>query len=292
MASGIFALLDDIVVLADDVAVSTKIATQKTSAILGDDLAVNAEKATGFDQHRELKVIWAITKGSLLNKAIILPMAFLLSAFAPAVIPYILILGGMYLLYEGVEKIEEYFHKKEGETEHEKELLDSTDENILEVEKQKIKSAVTTDFILSIEIVILALGTVLDKPFMIQIVSTTLVALAATFGVYGLVALIVRMDNVGFWLIEKGKVAAGNFLVSLMPKVIKVLAVIGTIAMLLVGGGILSHHVDFIHHLMVESVPAILNELAIGLIVGAVVVAVIKIASALKRRLGGRKVQL
>ncbi|HSR73334.1 MAG TPA: DUF808 family protein [Sulfurovum sp.] len=290
MASGIFALLDDIVVLADDVAVSTKIATQKTSAILGDDLAVNAEKATGFDQHRELKVIWAITKGSLLNKAIILPMAFLLSAFAPAVIPYILILGGMYLLYEGVEKIEEYFHKKEGETEHEKELLDSTDENILEVEKQKIKSAVTTDFILSIEIVILALGTVLDKPFMIQIVSTTLVALAATFGVYGLVALIVRMDNVGFWLIEKGKVAAGNFLVSLMPKVIKVLAVIGTIAMLLVGGGILSHHVDFIHHLMVESVPAILNELAIGLIVGAVVVAVIKIASALKRRLGGRKV--
>lgn len=290
MASGIFALLDDIVVLADDVAVSTKIATQKTSAILGDDLAVNAEKATGFDQHRELKVIWAITKGSLLNKAIILPMAFLLSAFAPAVIPYILILGGMYLLYEGVEKIEEYFHKKEVETEHEKELLDSTDENILEVEKQKIKSAVTTDFILSIEIVILALGTVLDKPFMIQIVSTTLVALAATFGVYGLVALIVRMDNVGFWLIEKGKVAAGNFLVSLMPKVIKVLAVIGTIAMLLVGGGILSHHVDFIHHLMVESVPAILNELAIGLIVGAVVVAVIKIASALKRRLGGRKV--
>ena len=290
MASGIFALLDDIVVLADDVAVSTKIATQKTSAILGDDLAVNAEKATGFDQHRELKVIWAITKGSLLNKAIILPMAFLLSAFAPAVIPYILILGGMYLLYEGVEKIEEYFHKKEGETEHEKELLDSTDENILEVEKQKIKSAVTTDFILSIEIVILALGTVLDKPFMIQIVSTTLVALAATFGVYGLVALIVRMDNVGFWLIEKGKVAAGNFLVSLMPKVIKVLAVIGTIAMLLVGGGILSHHVDFIHHLMVESVPAILNELAIGLIVGAVVVAVIKIDSALKRRLGGRKV--
>lgn len=284
MASGIFALLDDIVLLADDVAVSTKIATQKTSAILGDDLAVNAEKATGFDQHRELKVIWAITKGSLLNKAIILPLAFLLSAFAPELIPYILIIGGMYLLYEGVEKIEEYFHKKEGETEHEKELLDSTDENILEIEKQKIKSAVTTDFILSVEIVILALGTVLDKPFMIQIVSTTFVALVATFGVYGLVALIVRMDNVGFWLIEKGKVAAGNFLVSLMPKVIKVLAVVGTIAMLLVGGGILSHHVDFIHHMMVESVPAIINELVVGLIVGAVIVVVVKIASALNRQ--------
>jgi len=250
---------------------------------LGDDLAVNAEKATGFDQHRELKVIWAITKGSLLNKAIILPLAFLLSAFAPVVIPYILIIGGLYLLYEGVEKIEEYFHKKQGRTAHEKELLDSTGENVLDIEKEKIKSAVTTDFILSIEIVILALGTVLDKPFMIQVVSTTIVALIATFGVYGLVALIVRMDNIGFWLIEKGKVAAGNFLVSLMPKVIKVLAVIGTIAMLLVGGGILSHHVDFIHHyMMVEFIPVILNELVVGLIVGAVVVAVVKILAALK----------
>lgn len=283
MASGIFALLDDIVLLADDVAVSTKIATQKTSAILGDDLAVNAEKATGFDQHRELKVIWAITKGSLLNKAIILPLAFLLSAFAPVVIPYILIVGGLYLLYEGVEKIEEYFHKKHEQTEHEKELLDSTEENVLEVEKQKIKSAITTDFILSVEIVILALGTVLDKPFLVQMASTTFVALVATFGVYGLVALIVRMDNVGFWLIERGKVNAGNFLVSLMPKVIKVLTVVGTVAMLLVGGGILAHHVDFIHYLMVESIPALLNELVVGLIVGIVVVAVVKALSALKK---------
>lgn len=283
MASGIFALLDDIVLLADDVAVTTKVATQKTSAILGDDLAVNAEKATGFDQHRELKVIWAITKGSLLNKAIILPLAFLLSAFAPSLIPYILIIGGLYLLYEGVEKIEEYFHKKQGETAHEKELLESTEENILDVEKQKIRSAITTDFILSVEIVILTLGTVLEKPFAVQIFSTTLVALIATFGVYGLVALIVRMDNMGFWLIGRGKVAAGNFLVSLMPKLIKVLAVIGTIAMLLVGGGILSHNVDFIHHyMMVEAVPVLLNELLVGLIVGVVVVAVVKIFSALK----------
>lgn len=283
MASGIFALLDDISVLADDVAVSAKIATQKTSAILGDDLAVNAEKATGFDQHRELKVIWAITKGSLLNKTIILPLAFLLSAFVPSVIPYILIIGGLYLLYEGVEKILEYFHKKQGPTEHEKELLDSTAENILDIEKQKIKAAITTDFILSIEIVILALGTVLDKALPVQIASTTFVALVATFGVYGLVALIVRMDNVGFWLIDKGRAEAGNFLVSLMPKLIKVLTVVGTIAMLLVGGGILSHNVDFIHHLMIGSIPAIVNELMIGLVVGAMVVAVVKIISALKR---------
>lgn len=283
MASGIFALLDDISVLADDVAVSAKIATQKTSGILGDDLAVNAEKATGFDQHRELKVIWAITKGSLLNKTIILPLAFLLSAFAPSVIPYILIIGGLYLLYEGVEKIEEYFHKKQGPTEHEKELLDSTAENILDIEKQKIKAAITTDFILSVEIVILALGTVLDKSLPVQIASTTFVAFLATFGVYGLVALIVRMDNVGFWLIDKGRAESGNFLVSLMPKIIKVLTVVGTIAMLLVGGGILSHNVDFIHHLMIGSIPAIVNELVIGLVVGAVVVAIVKVFSALKR---------
>lgn len=283
MASGIFALLDDISVLADDVAVSAKIATQKTSGILGDDLAVNAEKATGFDQHRELKVIWAITKGSLLNKTIILPLAFLLSAFAPSVIPYILIIGGLYLLYEGVEKIEEYFHKKHGPTEHEKELLESTAENILDIEKQKIKAAITTDFILSVEIVILALGTVLDKALPVQIASTTFVAFLATFGVYGLVALIVRMDNVGFWLIDKGRAGSGNFLVSLMPKIIKMLTVVGTVAMLLVGGGILSHNVDLIHHLMIGSIPAIVNELIIGLVVGAMVVAIVKIISALKR---------
>jgi predicted DNA repair protein MutK len=283
MATGIFAVLDDIAMLADDVAVSTKIATQKTAGILGDDLAVNAEKATGFAQHRELKVIWAITKGSLVNKAIILPLAFILSAFIPWIIPYILILGGLYLLYEGVEKIEEYFHKKDHKDDN-KELLESTEENILEVEKKKIKSAITTDFILSIEIVILALGTVLDQPLPIQIVSTTVVALLATFGVYGLVAMIVRMDNVGFWLIEKGKTKSGEFLVSLMPRVINTLSVVGTVAMLLVGGGILSHNIDTIHHMHIEAIPAILNELIIGLIVGFVVVTIVNSIKKLREK--------
>lgn len=136
MASGIFALLDDIAILADDVAVSTKIATQKTAGILGDDLAVNAEKATGFDQQRELKVIWAITKGSLKNKLIILPIAFILSALASWIIPYILICGGLYLLYEGAEKVEEYFHKKSHKKE-EKIIKESTADNILDIEKDK-----------------------------------------------------------------------------------------------------------------------------------------------------------
>lgn len=276
MASGIFLLLDDIAMLADDVAVASKVATQKTAAILGDDLAVNAQKATGFDQSRELAIIWAITKGSLRNKAIILPIAFILTAVAPSLIIYILMLGALYLLYEGTEKIEEYlFHKKHEEKNEE--LLHSTKETILEIEKQKIKSAVFTDFILSIEIVVIALSAVAAKPFMVQVTSTVIVALIATFGVYGLVAMIVRMDNVGFWLIEKNHIKSGNALISAMPKLIKTLTVVGTIAMILVGGGILAHHVEFFHHYFIEGVPAIINDLVIGLVIGAVVLLVVKI---------------
>lgn len=276
MASGIFLLLDDIAMLADDVAVASKVATQKTAAILGDDLAVNAQKATGFDQSRELAIIWAITKGSLKNKAIILPIAFILTAVAPSLIIYILMLGALYLLYEGTEKIEEYlFHKKHEEKNEE--LLHSTKETILEIEKQKIKSAVLTDFILSIEIVVIALSAVAAKPFMVQVSSTVIVALIATFGVYGLVAMIVRMDNVGFWLIEKNHIKSGNYLISAMPKLIKTLTVVGTIAMILVGGGILAHHVEFFHHFFLEGVPAIINDLVIGLVIGAIVLLVVKI---------------
>lgn len=275
MASGIFAVLDDIALLADDVAVATKISTQKTAGILGDDLAVNAEKATGFAQERELKLIWAITKGALLNKIIILPIAFLLSAFVPWLIPIILVIGGLYLLYEGTEKVEEFFHKHHKDDVHTKEILDSTPQNILDVEKQKIKSAIFTDFILSIEIIVLALGTVLNKPFMVQIMSTTIVALIATFFVYGLVAVIVRIDNVGFWLIEKNRIKFGNFLILLLPKIIKFLSVVGTIAMILVGGGILSHNIEFIHHLFLSMIPDILNEFIVGILVGFVVLFVV-----------------
>lgn len=276
MASGIFLLLDDIAMLADDVAVASKMATQKTAAILGDDLAVNAQKATGFDQSRELAVIWAITKGSLKNKAIILPVAFILSAIAPTLITYILIFGGLFLLYEGSEKIEEYlFHKKIEEKDEE--LLNSTKDTILEIEKQKIKSAILTDFILSIEIVVIALSAVAKQPFMVQVSSTVFVALVATFGVYGLVAMIVRMDNVGFWLIEKRHVRSGNFLISAMPKLIKTLAFVGTIAMILVGGGILAHNIEFFHHYFISGIPSLINDLIIGLVIGAVVLLVVKI---------------
>lgn len=281
MASGIFALLDDIALLADDVAVASKIATQKTAGILGDDLAVSSEKATGFAQNRELKVIWAITKGSLKNKIIILPFAFLLSFFAPFIIPYILIIGGLYLLYEGIEKIEEYFYKKHI-TKKDKEILKSSGENILEIEKEKIKTAILTDFILSIEIIFIALGTVINEPIKIQIAATSFVAFIATFFVYGLVAIIVRIDNIGFWLIDKKHIKCGNFLVSLMPKIIKALSFIGTIAMILVGGGILSHNVKIVHHYFLNFLPTMLNEFLVGIVFGIIVLIAVKSFNKLK----------
>lgn len=269
MASGFFALLDDISVLMDDVATMTKITTKKTAGILGDDLAVNAEKASGFVSSREIPVLWSITKGSFLNKLIILPLAFLLSAFLPSAVIVVLVLGGLYLAYEGAEKIYEFFvpHPKV-------EILDvktdyTTDE-LLDLEKAKIKSAIITDFILSVEIVIIALGSVVAEPLGIQITIVSIVALIATIGVYGIVALIVRMDDLGLKLIEKSKnnkgilFAIGTVLVQALPKVIKSLSVIGTIALLLVAGGIFVHNIEFLHHFL-EYLPALLRDFIVGL---------------------------
>lgn len=280
MASGIFALFDDIALLADDVALSTKIATQKTAGILGDDLAVNAQKASGFEQKRELKVIWAITKGSFLNKAIILPIAFLLSYFAPFLISVILILGGFYLLFEGSEKIFEFFVKHENK--HEKELKNTNSQNILQHEKAKIKSAILTDFILSIEIVILALSTASNYPLIVQIISTSIVSIIATIGVYGIVAMIVRLDNIGFYLIDKNYKKLGQSLVNFMPKLIRALSVIGTIAMILVGGGILKHNIKALH---VNIFHNFLDDFIVGLIAGFIILFVIKFAKKIKQKL-------
>ncbi|WP_331774119.1 DUF808 domain-containing protein [Sulfurospirillum sp. 1612] len=283
MASGFFALLDDIATLADDVSVAAKIATQKTTAVLGDDLAVNAEKATGFQQSRELTILWAITKGSLKNKAIILPIAFLLNWLAPSIIIYFLMAGGFYLLYEGSEKVVESIaarhHKKPDKT-----LLQSTTENILDLEKQKIKSAIFTDFILSIEIIVIALSSVANATLLVQMISTVFVALFATFGVYGIVALIVRMDNFGFWLIGKKQSAIGKSLIRAMPKLIRVLGFVGTVAMILVGGGILTHHITWLHHFFIPNIPAIINDLVIGLVIGFIVFLLIEMLQYLKSR--------
>ncbi|MGM0945933.1 MAG: DUF808 domain-containing protein [Bacteroidota bacterium] len=288
MASGIFALLDDIATLMDDVAVMSKVAAKKTAGILGDDLAVNAEKASGFVSDRELPVLWAIMKGSLLNKLIILPIAFLLSAFYPPAIIVILVIGGLYLAYEGAEKIYHYLvpDPKERQAPIDEVL---TAEQILGHERQKIKSAITTDFILSVEIVIIAMSTVVDKPLGTQIGVVSVIALIATVGVYGIVGLIVRMDEFGVKLInfndEKDSISdkLGRLLVSSLPWVIRLLAVVGTLALLLVSGGIFAHNIDFFHRIL-ESWPALIKEFLIGLVVGFFVMIPVMIIKSLWRK--------
>lgn len=278
MASGIFAILDDIAMLMDDVALASKVATKKTAGILGDDLAVNAEKATGFVSSRELPVLWAITKGSFINKLIIVPLAFVLNVIFPPAIIIALLIGGIYLAYEGVEKILHWiFHRNE----HHHHITEPHPEDSEAEEKSKIKSAISTDFILSVEIVIIALGTVLDKPLTTQILTVSIVSLIATVGVYGLVALIVRMDDIGYTLIgsdEKKGVAPkfGQFLVNLLPKVIRFLGVVGTLALILVAGGIFEHNIEFLHK-MLPQVPTIIKEIAFGIIAGLIAVGVVTV---------------
>lgn len=279
MASGFFALLDDIAAIMDDVAVMSKFAAKKTAGILGDDLAVNAEKASGFISSRELPVLWAITKGSFLNKLIILPIAFLLSAFLPVAVIIVLVLGGLYLAYEGAEKIYEYFFPHE-HSKHEISLEPMTEEEILTLEKAKIKSAIVTDFILSVEIVIIALGTVIGKPIVSQILVVSIIAIIATVGVYGIVALIVRMDEAGLKLIQLNSKEQsftnklGNILVKALPKVIKSLSFIGTIALLLVAGGIFVHNIGFLHGVLPQ-LPSIITEFIVGIVIGGIVLGMV-----------------
>ncbi|MDG4946924.1 DUF808 domain-containing protein [Weeksellaceae bacterium KMM 9713] len=288
MASGIFAVLDDIAALMDDVAITSKIAGRKTAAILGDDLAVNAEKATGFVSSRELPVLWAITKGSFVNKLIIVPIALLLNAYYPVTIKYILILGGVYLAYEGAEKIIEYlFHRNKADVAEAPEHLSEMVEDP-EAEKKKIKSAVITDFILSIEIIIIALSSVTDSELLIQIITVSVIALVATVGVYGLVALIVRMDDAGYALIRMSKgegflTTLGKLLVKALPWIIKSLSVIGTIALILVAGGIFAHNIDFFHDFL-TNLPSIVKEALIGLVIGLASVPVINLVMKLFKK--------
>lgn len=271
MASGFFAVLDDIAALMDDVAVASKVATKQTAGILGDDLAVNAEKATGFLSSREVPVLWAIMKGSFVNKLIIIPIAFLLQFIYPPAIKMILILGGLYLAYEGVEKIIEFFfHKKAVNEVVLEEIKDDA-----QAEKIKVKSAITTDFILSLEIVIIALGSVLGKSLPIQIMTVSVVAILATVGVYGIVALIVRMDDAGYKLIKRSHGKGffnflGNFLVKSLPIIIKALSVIGTIALLLVSGGIFDHNIELVHQFL-PHVTEMAKHALYGIIAGLIV---------------------
>lgn len=221
---------------ADDIANLTAKSAQSTAGILGDDLAVGAEKSAKFGADKELKAIMSILKGSFYNKLILLPIIFTLSYFLPVAITVLLILGAIYLSYEGVEGILKMigFHKEE-------ESEDS--------EKEKINEAIKTDFVLSLEIIVIALSAVIGATFIKQVIVVTLIAMAATFGIYGIVALIVRLDDLGFVLIKKGYPKLGLFCVNSLGWIIKSLAVIGTAAMLLVAGGIITHHIEYLHHI-------------------------------------------
>ena len=273
--------MDDIAAIMDDMSVMTKVAAKKTAGILGDDLAVNAEKASGFASSRELPVLWKITKGSIINKIIILPVAFLLSAFIPKAIIIILLTGGVYLAYEGAEKIYEYFfHKKH---KHKEPAINGMlKAETPEEEKAKIRSAILVDFILSIEVVIIALSTVVEEPLITQIIVVSIIAFAATIGIYGLVALLVRMDDFGMKLMQmypddkKIMHKFGAFLVKSLPYVIKALSVLGTLAMILVAGGIFMHRIHYLHKLF-SFMPALAGEFITGIIIGFAALAVVKI---------------
>ena len=269
--SSLFTLIDDIASILDDVALMTKMAAKKTVGVVGDDLALNANQVTGASSDRELPIVWAVTKGSLVNKVILIPIALLLSAFLPWLIVPLLMIGGAYLCFEGVEKI---LHKFIAHEEHEEKKTFN--------EAAKIKGAIRTDFILSAEIIIIALGELTEASLLTRIISLSIVGIGITIFVYGLVALIVRADDFGLYLIKKGGVAKsiGNAILVIMPKFMRSLSFIGTLAMFLVGGGIFVHNVDFIHHLLADYQLAdgLLGNVAtlvVGVIVGAIACAIV-----------------
>ncbi|HEX5806723.1 MAG TPA: DUF808 domain-containing protein [Macromonas sp.] len=298
-ATTLLALIDDIATLLDDVAVLTKTAASKTAGVLGDDLALNAQQVAGVTAERELPVVWAVAKGSMVNKAILVPAALLISWLAPWLITPLLMLGGAYLCFEGVEKLaHRWLHSAaEDAAEHAKELQALADPavDLVAFERDKIKGAIRTDFILSAEIVVITLGTVALAPLTQRIGVLVGVAVLMTVGVYGLVAGIVKLDDLGLHLM-RGRSAAGravgNVLLQAAPRLMKLLAVLGTVAMFLVGGGILLHGWPALAHALEAGSaawPAVLaglfNGLAgmlLGVVAGAVVLASVTLAQRLR----------
>jgi len=272
--TSLLVLLDDIAAVLDDVALMTKVAAKKTAGVLGDDLALNAEQVSGVRAERELPVVWAVAKGSARNKMILVPAALAISALIPWLITPLLMLGGAFLCFEGFEKVaHKFFHKDEERAEHVEKIkaLSDPDIDLVAFEKDKIKGAIRTDFILSAEIIVIALGTVKDAGFASQVAVVSLIAAVMTVGVYGLVAGIVKLDDAGLYLIKSelqtawGNVqrAVGRSLLWVAPYIMKTLTIVGTAAMFLVGGGILMHGVPgshaLLHHVdeMAVNVPAV-----------------------------------
>ena len=303
--SNLLALVDDIAIILDDVAVLSKVAAKKTAGLLGDDLALNAEQVSGVKADRELPVVWAVAKGSFLNKLILVPSALLISAVAPWLIAVLLVMGGLYLCFEGFEKIShKWLHDKdELEARYQAKLAALADQKVdmVKLEKNKIKGAIRTDFILSAEIVVIVLGTVQSEPFLTQVIVVSLLALGITFGVYGLVAGIVKLDDVGLYMLKKSVSGSfndlqrfvGRSLLIIAPLLMKFLSIVGTAAMFLVGGGILVHSIEIIHHAtdslmsamgvplegIVATLVPVLVEGTVGLIAGALVLAIVTLVA-------------
>ena len=258
MATSLLALLDDIATVLDDVTVMTKVAAGRTAGVLGDDLALNAEQVSGVRADRELPVVWAVFKGSVRNKLILVPVALLLATFAPVMINPVLMLGGCYLCYEGFEKIAARFLHPEAEAAKKSEVLSALHDpsmDLVAFEQEKIKGAIRTDFVLSAEIIVIALGTVQDATLITQVLTVTAIAALMTIGVYGLVAGIVRLDDFGQNLIDSADGSGlrnwfGERILEFAPYLMKGLTIVGTAAMFLVGGGILAHGIPFAHELL------------------------------------------
>ena len=313
MASGFLMLLDDIATILDDISVMTKVAAKKTAGILGDDLALNAEQVTGIQASRELPVVWAVAKGSFVNKVILVPSALLLSSLMPWLIEPLLIIGGAFLCFEGCEKLAHKFlhprveqaHKKQ----HESNVADAGID-LVGAEKSKIKGALQTDFILSAEIIVIALGTVATAGFMTQVGVLVAIGLLMTVGVYGLVAGIVKLDDIGLYLMKAPanagqaklstlRIRLGRMLVGGTPYLMKFLSIAGTAAMFLVGGGILAHGIPSVHHVteaiqqnlqQIKGVGGLLSVIAelaahavLGIIIGMVVLAVVQLVKRFQR---------
>ena len=282
MASSLLMLLDDIATIMDDIAVMSKMAAKKTAGVLGDDLALNAQQVSGVQANRELPVVWKVAKGSLLNKVILVPLALLISVVAGWLINPLLVIGGLFLCYEGVEKIlHSVQHKKSKTAEEAEERIIRTETELVAFENGKVKGAIRTDFILSAEIIVITLGTVAAANFMTKVSVLTIIALAMTVGVYGLVALIVKLDDMGLYLTQKDtsfQQKVGRGLLAFAPILMKILAIVGTAAMFLVGGGIINHAVPFIHHFTEDSVEVVQSIPTFGHIFGALTPTLINFA--------------
>lgn len=298
--SSLLTLLDDIATLLDDISMMGKLAAKKTAGVLGDDLSLNAQQVSGVRANRELPVVWSVAKGSLLNKVILVPLALLISAFIPWAVTPLLMIGGAYLCFEGVEKVLHTLQarKHKGDDAARQQRLEAIAQQDPAVyERDKVKGAIRTDFILSAEIVAITLGIVAQAPLLNQVLILSGIALLVTVGVYGLVGVIVKLDDMGYWLAEKRSVLAqglGKGLLVVAPWLMKTLSVVGTLAMFLVGGGIVVHGVAPLHHAiegfagqqaawLAMLLPTLAN-LVLGFIIGAVVLAGVNLIASLRKK--------